>query len=158
MEDCDKICSTPQKRRMHLTDKHMYPKVDSIHPSLIILYTLALTAHQNYDFLIVNSGIDNRSSMLRTSTRRPSSAVSPAMDGESLSIDVRTRYRPLQNPKGSKAKSPWAASVKEETTVLKDSGSDAAIDDITGTISALRFVPPSVRFGRGGRRGGLSRS
>ena len=32
------------------------------------------------------------------------------------------------------------------------------IDELTSTMSALKFVPPSVRFGRGGRRGGLSRS
>lgn len=29
VEDCDKICSTPQKRRMHLTDKHIFPKVST---------------------------------------------------------------------------------------------------------------------------------
>ena len=27
VEDCDRKCSTPQKRRMHLIDKHGYPKV-----------------------------------------------------------------------------------------------------------------------------------
>lgn len=27
VEDCEKKCSTPQKRRMHLVDKHMFPKV-----------------------------------------------------------------------------------------------------------------------------------
>lgn len=45
VEDCEKICSTPQKRRMHLIDKHMFPR--------------------NYDFHIVNHGSDNRTSLLR---------------------------------------------------------------------------------------------
>ena len=27
VEDCDRKCSTPQKRRMHLIDKHGFPKV-----------------------------------------------------------------------------------------------------------------------------------
>lgn len=27
VEDCERKCSTPQKRRMHLIDKHMFPKV-----------------------------------------------------------------------------------------------------------------------------------
>ena len=27
VEDCDRKCSTPQKRRLHLIDKHMFPKV-----------------------------------------------------------------------------------------------------------------------------------
>ncbi|KAF9910418.1 hypothetical protein EC991_006685 [Linnemannia zychae] len=26
VDDCDRMCSTPQKRRMHLIDKHQYPK------------------------------------------------------------------------------------------------------------------------------------
>ena len=26
VEGCEKVCSTPQKRRMHLTDKHMFPR------------------------------------------------------------------------------------------------------------------------------------
>ncbi|KAH0366547.1 hypothetical protein KCU65_g5205, partial [Aureobasidium melanogenum] len=45
VEDCEKVCSTPQKRRMHLIDKHMFPR--------------------NYDFQIVNHGSDNRTSLLR---------------------------------------------------------------------------------------------
>ncbi|KAL9134169.1 MAG: hypothetical protein Q9175_004647 [Cornicularia normoerica] len=58
VENCDKVCSTPQKRRMHLTDKHVFPK--------------------NYDFQIVNTGIDKRSSMLRARPRKHSSAASRA--------------------------------------------------------------------------------
>ena len=27
IEDCERKCSTPQKRRMHLIDKHMFPRV-----------------------------------------------------------------------------------------------------------------------------------
>ncbi|KAG2017135.1 hypothetical protein GB937_005733 [Aspergillus fischeri] len=30
IEDCDRKCSTPQKRRMHLIDKHMFPKTTHI--------------------------------------------------------------------------------------------------------------------------------
>ncbi|KAG9569586.1 hypothetical protein KCU77_g19065, partial [Aureobasidium melanogenum] len=45
VENCEKVCSTPQKRRMHLIDKHMFPR--------------------NYDFHIVNHGSDNRTSLLR---------------------------------------------------------------------------------------------
>ncbi|KAK6007276.1 hypothetical protein QM012_006284 [Aureobasidium pullulans] len=45
VEGCEKVCSTPQKRRMHLIDKHMFPR--------------------NYDFDIVNHGSDNRTSLLK---------------------------------------------------------------------------------------------
>ncbi|KAF2222485.1 hypothetical protein BDZ85DRAFT_176551, partial [Elsinoe ampelina] len=45
VEGCDKVCATWQKRRLHLQDKHMFPR--------------------NYDFFIVNDGLDGRRSMLR---------------------------------------------------------------------------------------------
>ena len=35
---------------------------------------------------------------------------------------------------------------------------DEDMDALASGLEALRFVPPSVRFGRGGRRGGLARS
>ncbi|KAJ5795087.1 Zinc finger C2H2 [Penicillium paradoxum] len=45
IENCERKCSTPQKRRLHLIDKHMFPK--------------------SYNFYIVNDGIDQQTSMLR---------------------------------------------------------------------------------------------
>lgn len=45
VEDCDKVCRDWKKRRSHLVDKHAFPR--------------------DYDFLIVNSGIDGRRSLLR---------------------------------------------------------------------------------------------
>ncbi|CAO2652443.1 Nn.00g007260.m01.CDS01 [Neocucurbitaria sp. VM-36] len=55
---CDRLCSTPQKRRLHCIDKHHFPR--------------------NYDFIIVKDGIDRRSSMLIPPHRRRSSAFSSA--------------------------------------------------------------------------------
>ncbi|KXJ97214.1 hypothetical protein Micbo1qcDRAFT_156030 [Microdochium bolleyi] len=43
-EDCDRKCRTPQKRRMHAIDKHMFPK--------------------NYFFAVTKEGVDGRSSLL----------------------------------------------------------------------------------------------
>lgn len=136
VEDCDKICSTPQKRRMHLVDKHMFPK--------------------DYDFLIVNTGIDKRSSMLRTRPRRTSSAASRAVQ--------RDKEKQVNGSHRLSGSSHAEESIKNEgaengglskgSTRVKE----LDIDELTSTMSALNFVPPSVRFGRGGRRGGLSRS
>ncbi|KAF2641841.1 hypothetical protein P280DRAFT_468349 [Massarina eburnea CBS 473.64] len=55
LADCDRFCSSPHKRRLHCIDKHHFPR--------------------NYDFFIVNDGIDRRSSMLRSPHRRRSSTV-----------------------------------------------------------------------------------
>ncbi|KAL1995292.1 hypothetical protein VTN49DRAFT_1479 [Thermomyces lanuginosus] len=50
VEGCDRKCSTPQKRRRHLIDKHMFPRT--------------------YNFFIVNDGIDAHSSLLRSSPQK----------------------------------------------------------------------------------------
>ena len=46
VDGCDKVCLDWKKRRSHLVDKHGFPK--------------------NYDFLVVNSGVDGKRSMLRS--------------------------------------------------------------------------------------------
>ncbi|PTU24725.1 hypothetical protein P175DRAFT_0497844 [Aspergillus ochraceoroseus IBT 24754] len=64
IEDCERKCSTPQKRRMHLIDKHMFPKT--------------------YNFYIVNDGVDKQTSMLRsmhTHRRRLSATPSSPQEG-----------------------------------------------------------------------------
>jgi hypothetical protein len=46
VDGCDKLCRDWTKRRSHLIDKHGFPR--------------------NYDFLVVNSGVDGKRSMLRS--------------------------------------------------------------------------------------------
>lgn len=132
---------------MHLIDKHMFPK--------------------NYDFFIVNSGIDRRSSMLRTRHRPPSSASSRALLRDrqgSVSQKLATALEhshvdtqmDIEKPSVPAAKDLKATSPKRH---LKTSSStDVDMEALASNLSTLRFVPPSVRFGRGGRRGGFSRS
>ncbi|CAI7661676.1 unnamed protein product [Penicillium glandicola] len=62
IEDCERKCSTPQKRRLHLIDKHMFPR--------------------SYNFYIVNDGIDKQTSMLRPmSSHRRRISTSSALEG-----------------------------------------------------------------------------
>ncbi|RDW70285.1 hypothetical protein BP5796_08682 [Coleophoma crateriformis] len=140
VEDCDRVCSTPQKRRFHLIDKHMYPK--------------------DYDFYVVNDGIDGRSSMLRSGRHRRRSSAAQHM----TNIDDRARRR------HSKTSPPIVTDAKEDqmpseedpmmTPPTPKSKEDEDMDGLTGAMSALKFIPPSVRFGRsrGRGRGGFSRS
>jgi hypothetical protein len=46
VEGCEKVCRDWTKRRSHLVDKHGFPR--------------------NYDFLVVNTGVDGKRSMLRS--------------------------------------------------------------------------------------------
>ncbi|KAL3426942.1 zinc finger protein [Phlyctema vagabunda] len=141
VDDCERVCSTSQKRRLHLIDKHAFPK--------------------EYDFHVVNDGIDGRSSMLRSGRHRRRSSAAQHM----TEIEERARRR------HSKAMSITATKEDDESSDSEgaDPGSiptspnskiDADMDGLTGAMSALKFVPPSIRFGRGrGKgRGGFSRA
>ena len=133
---------------MHVIDKHMFPK--------------------NYDFFIINSGIDKRSSMLRPRHRNTSSAVSRALvrDRQAQGTD-RTTTTLEKTPGGTQpvielsSASPTNEPNPTETTKLPiraPSSFDVDMESLSTNMSTVRFVPPSVRFGRGGRRGGFSRS
>ncbi|KAH7407085.1 hypothetical protein DE146DRAFT_630345 [Phaeosphaeria sp. MPI-PUGE-AT-0046c] len=164
--DCDRLCSTPQKRRLHCIDKHQFPR--------------------NYDFFIVNDGIDRRSSMLRPPHRRRSSALSSigdgggrrrgesfastagdgmelvrdededqaatngGGDGESRRNPVKLRGRggfsyPAGRGRGSTSK---AVDAAKTTSAPAD-----PVDGIASSLSALQFVPHSVRMAQGRTKG-----
>jgi hypothetical protein len=123
---------------MHLIDKHMFP--------------------QQYDFFVVNDGIDHKSSMLRSNRhghRRRSSAARLKFE------EARQRSATLE----SQSSLDKQASEEDEPGLHSDAAppSTTGVDEMEGlekAMSALKFVPTSVRFGRGrGRgRGGFSRT
>ncbi|KAK3295564.1 uncharacterized protein B0H64DRAFT_395642 [Chaetomium fimeti] len=134
VDGCDRKCSTPHKRKMHLIDKHMYPK--------------------NFFFAITREGIDGRRSLLledRGPGRRhqkPSAAAAPC---------------PMSSPQNHKGdepevvEKPTAATDGQPTTELgqksPDRQPDQDMEDLSSAMSSLKFVPMSVRFGRGGKAG-----
>ena len=129
---------------MHLIDKHFFPK--------------------DYDFYVVNDGIDRRSSMLRSGRhRRQSSAAQNRVPEEktrkrSSLLETKTEMPvvydtteslQIDTPDGSKVLTP------------ESSQEDTDMEGLSGAMSALKFVPPSVRFGhrgQGRRRDGFSRT
>jgi hypothetical protein len=132
---------------MHLIDKHLFPK--------------------DYDFYVINNGIDQRSSMLRSGRhRRRNSAAQHRTE-----IEDRTRRRTSMRSKmteeDSKTESsgdlndseaPQSGSCDVQRVAISDgSRPDTDVDDLSGAMSALKFVPTSVRFGRGKGKGGFSR-
>ena len=144
MEDCDRICSTPQKRRMHMIDKHMFPK--------------------DFDFYIVNDGIDRRSSMLRSGRHRRKSSVAQQIAANEEK--ARRRKNTLKEPGGqgqdvnSQDKEFHGESLEGEPDGYSGiSNSYSDIDSLTGAMSSLNFIPPCVKFGhsRGRGRGGFSK-
>ncbi|KAL1302697.1 hypothetical protein AAFC00_003059 [Neodothiora populina] len=148
VEGCDKVCSTWQKRRMHLVAKHMFPP--------------------EYDFFIVNDGIDNRTSMLRPESSYRGRGRSSAATGTAEAVDNnKGRGHGHDAVKmdicGDEGTVPMTQADEDQTTQTTQTESidqqadDAVINSITGSLAALNFVPKSVTFGRK-QGGGLAKS
>ncbi|OJJ68694.1 hypothetical protein ASPBRDRAFT_209910 [Aspergillus brasiliensis CBS 101740] len=128
VEDCDRVCSTPQKRRLHLIDKHMF--------------------HKTYNFYIVNDGIDKQTSLLRTPhdhRRRLSAATGPASPKEGRLRNRQTSISQANSGANAQRGSP-SASRPDAAAAADD---DEGIAELERSMSALRFVPASVARGRG---------
>ncbi|KAJ5108516.1 Zinc finger C2H2 [Penicillium angulare] len=123
VETCDRKCSTPQKRRLHLIDKHMFPR--------------------SYNFYIINDGLDKQTSLLKSMnsdrTRRRISRTSISSVNEG-----RLRRRSSV----SQANLPAASSTVEEKQTKPNTTDDMEIDSLERSMSALRFVPASVTRNR----------
>ncbi|KAK1971904.1 zinc finger protein [Colletotrichum sublineola] len=140
VEGCERKCMTPQKRRMHLIDKHSFPK--------------------NYFFAVTKEGIDGRRSLLVEGghhRRKSSGAFGTTKESkrrsgtqESSAPQARESGRPDDAVTKISTESPPTDPVTTERP-------DTEMDDLAGAMSALHFVPNSVRFGRGGGRAGFAK-
>jgi hypothetical protein len=136
VEGCERKCLTYQKRRMHLIDKHMYPK--------------------NFFFAITKEGIDGRRSLLNEDGHRwrRSSTATATATATTQPKESRRRPSQLEVVEGAKAEpnkkaTPQPPPGQDKKTKEATSTTDTDMADLTGAMSALNFVPPSVRFGRG---------
>ncbi|WYZ40164.1 hypothetical protein EsH8_IV_000505 [Colletotrichum jinshuiense] len=130
---------TPQKRRMHLIDKHMYPK--------------------NFFFAVTKEGIDGRRSLLVEGghhRRKLSNNFSAAKESKH-----KSSMPGPSTPQGGQAQKPKDAAQEETAppapTHQATERPDTDMEDLAGAMSALQFVPNSVRFGRGGGRAGFAK-
>ncbi|KAK0257871.1 hypothetical protein LTR91_007095 [Friedmanniomyces endolithicus] len=149
VEDCEKVCTDWKKRRSHLVDKHGFPR--------------------NYDFLVVNTGVDGRRSMLRagvdaqghrkSSRERKGSEVtvgSVSTDGSGS-----TKATSVSEQAGGQAESDMDKSAVEggrgyQKNALQ--GAVGSVDDLAESMSSLKMVPRSITFGRRKGGSGLARS
>lgn len=140
VEGCERKCRTLQKRRMHLIDKHMYPA--------------------NYFFGVTKDGIDGRNSLLLEGGhhRRKSSASQP---GGPKAASRRQSLRQPGSPQASITESkPTPGSDFQEASGEArpaEKNPDVEMADLTNAMSALQFVPTSIRFGRGRGKAGFAK-
>ncbi|ATY61159.1 C2H2 type zinc finger domain-containing protein [Cordyceps militaris CM01] len=132
VEGCDRKCMTPQKRRMHMIDKHSYPK--------------------NFFFAVTRDGIDGRRSLLveggggGRSRRRSSSAASQTKE-------ARRRAATLEGKTPGAGEQPSESQAADQQQATSSAKVDDDIDAITGSMASLRFVPAVIKFGTRNRRG-----
>ena len=154
------------------------------HSSLCSSYAHVL---QNYEFQIVNDGIDKRSSMLRSKpghrrqslstagvmkteqrTRRRSSLLQ-AMAGCDVGdvqqhqeqADSSLQAHPIARQPGEEKLSSRNASMADQGTdddEVETLQKEDEVAKLASSMSALKLIPPSVRFGRGRGRRGFSSS
>ncbi|KAF2462014.1 hypothetical protein BDY21DRAFT_330272 [Lineolata rhizophorae] len=133
VEGCDKVCADWKKRKQHCIDKHSF--------------------HKFYDFLVVNDGIDNRTTMLRperfwntNTAKRPQSKEIEMGDAGGSSERVE------RDGGGSRAENAVRASALEHAMASRISAGTTAentADEDMDDASEDASVPQSVRFGRG---------
>ncbi|KAH9884431.1 hypothetical protein F4778DRAFT_787735 [Xylariomycetidae sp. FL2044] len=143
VEGCDRKCRTPYKRRCHLIDKHMYPK--------------------NYFFAVTRDGIDGRSSLLMDGGhhRRRSSTATTAGGSKTATRRLSLRQESAKSDEEASKKSvtdtkPSPEEITKDTSQRKEVP-DVEMEDLSGAMSSLRFVPSSIRFGRGGGKAGFAK-
>jgi hypothetical protein len=144
VEGCDRMCSTAQKRRLHLVDKHMFPK--------------------KYDFRIVNQGIDERSSMLQGQRRlHVATSTDRHQPGKNLRQKSFNRHHQQRNIKINTEQTCQDSLTEDDehmiarANLLAVPGSNRTtqsgqatgnvpdeVEPLTHALSALRFVPASV--------------
>jgi len=137
VEGCDKVCGDWKKRRSHLVDKHGFPK--------------------NYDFFVINSGVDGRRSMLRPGVdaqghrrssreRRGSSATEATQSTDATSVSKGEELEDERKPED-------VGSFKGSSRVPNNPISGGDVDELTSSMSSLKMVPRSITFGKRGRAG-----
>ena len=129
IDDCEKLCSTPQKRRLHLIDKHMFPKV--------------------YNFRIVDQGIDRTDSLLQTGQRRRVSTADSSGHRRRSSLIDTTSATTRDQKVSSSAQAPSSHRVSPvkgaKDNVTGRANEDLEVDELEQSFAALKFVPPSVQ-------------
>ncbi|KAJ7132337.1 hypothetical protein C8R44DRAFT_773806 [Mycena epipterygia] len=129
LASCSRMFLTPKARRLHLIQGHGYPK--------------------EYYFAVTNKGVGGLlkrwgegASLLRGEWKARDSEAKPAPVRDSVVVE--------EDDEDEEDDAPGPAAPNH--------GSDppAGVDSLADSLNALSLVPPSIRFGRGGKNGGFA--
>jgi len=122
IDGCEKLCSTPQRRRLHLIDKHMFPKA--------------------YNFKIVDQGIDKTNSLLQGGQRRRVSTTESS--GQRRRASVLPSDLAIKGDTAELAQT-QVFSSKDKVDQVRIHEAGTGVHELEQSFAALRFVPPSVQ-------------
>ncbi|KAJ7780246.1 hypothetical protein DFH07DRAFT_910630, partial [Mycena maculata] len=129
---CNRMFATPKTRRLHLIQGHGYPK--------------------EYLFAVTNKGIGGLlkrwgegASLIRGQwkTREPEPKSATHRDSVLVEED--------DDDQDNVPSSPTAPRATQDRPTLGE-----GVDALADSLNALALVPPSIRFGRGGKNGGFA--
>lgn len=116
---------------------------------------------KDYDFYIVNDGIDRKTTLLRAGRQRRRSSIAhqkiagreqnfstQAASGSKVALDKnQTTKMDIELPDSTPNNQQPSPSNDSLPLVANISSTPADVDGLTGAMSALKFVPLSIRFG-----------
>lgn len=158
LSTCDHKFATPKGRRLHLIDVHKYPKE----------YYFSVTAKGVGDILhrwgqgasLLRKEWKSRTDQADSKEGEAPMDVEP---GRSASPESSPASSPTATRHNSTAPAPStsngtdvkASLTSASTSAPAPSSTDKDLDNLASNLSSLSLVPPSIRFGRGGRAGGF---
>ena len=141
LQDCEKTTLTAQKRRLHLIDKHGFPR--------------------NYHFAVINSGLRERRPLLQqtkglpakleeelnadTAARNDGTSNTSRQKAVSSEYDVSDAGEVQKQVQQSNTPSTRSIPIPVSKQDTPSSQEDAGLDNLNKAMSSLMFVPMSVR-------------
>ncbi|KAJ7272737.1 hypothetical protein B0H12DRAFT_1091794 [Mycena haematopus] len=147
LASCNKLFLTPKARRLHLINGHRYPK--------------------EYFFAVTNKGVggllkrwgDGASLMRGEWKPREPSTASETTHPEPPSVLVEEDDEDEDGDEDEMPNTSGPSHISQQQQQQQrppTTGTGAAVDSLADSLTALSLVPPSIRFGRGGKNGGFS--
>lgn len=121
---------------------------------------------KNFFFAVTKEGVDGRISLLLEAGHRRRKPPNESRGRASGGPDERhdgdgSGEKPLEPedrmPSGNPPSDRDTVSPPGSNDQVIDGDNDQVMEGLTGAMSALKFVPRNVRFGRGGRGTGFSK-
>jgi hypothetical protein len=147
LQTCQRVFSNPKTRRLHLIDTHAYPK--------------------EYFFAVTNKGVGgllkkwgDGASMLRREWKDRDGDGDDDVKGNEMETDQGIPAKEATATNGDSYSDttpapPQPKNKPKQPQTAKLTTDNDQLDGLTSSMTSLSLVPPSIRFGRGGKSGGF---